>query len=201
MTYREIEITELLLADVIVTADKNSPISATIRSLTGSSLNRAVFFISVLFSLLVLSGCGTINRWRSTTPAIVSDSIEIGSEWVEIIPPTPLISRSGTDQEILVYTEHDVDSDFGKDMKTLELKDGRTTKIEVYLYGEDGTEYELFINGDGGGAIWFARIPPNNKQGMIYFPNGKYTKLKVRSEIPIKVEKIEWKAGYTLDQL
>lgn len=165
-------------------------------------MRKYLFLIIIIsFSIIVLCGCGTINRWRSTYPVEVSGTIEVGPKWVEITPPTPLVSRSGTIQVIKIYTEHDVGGDWGKDRKTLKLNDGRNTKIEAYLYGEDEKEYELFINGDARIYISLARNPPNNKQGMIDFPDGKYTKLKIRSELPIKVEKIEWSADYSLDQL
>lgn len=44
MTYRKINLSELLPADVIVTTDKSSPISATIRSLTGSSISHTMLY-------------------------------------------------------------------------------------------------------------------------------------------------------------
>ena len=44
MTYRKIEITELLPADVIVTTDHWSPISSTIRNLTGSSISHTMVY-------------------------------------------------------------------------------------------------------------------------------------------------------------
>lgn len=43
-TYRKIELSELLPADIIVTTDKSSPISATIRSITGSSISHTMLY-------------------------------------------------------------------------------------------------------------------------------------------------------------
>ena len=44
MTYKKIELSELFPADVIVTTDRHSPISATIRSLTGSSISHTMLY-------------------------------------------------------------------------------------------------------------------------------------------------------------
>lgn len=44
MIYRKIELSELLPADVIVTTDKYSPISATTRNLTGLSISHTMLY-------------------------------------------------------------------------------------------------------------------------------------------------------------
>ncbi len=200
MIYRKIETNEIISADATAIIDGSSPISATIRILTKSNIRRAVFSLSILLLMFSLSGCTTINKWRSRTPVPVSGPIEVGPEWVEIAPPNPLISREGTRQEILLFTKHDVKGDWGDDLKTLKLKDGRDTRVEAFLYDEKGNEFELFINGDVGEYVALA-LTPRNADKMVRFPNGQYTKLRIRSEIPIKVEKIEWGADYPTDDI
>ena len=200
MAYRKINITELLPADVIVITDRHSPISATIRSLTGSGISHAMLYAGMLFLLFSLTGCTTINKWRSTSPILVSGPISIGPEWVEIIPPKPLISRAGTMQYIEVYTEHNTGGNWGENGKTLKLKNGVSSEIEGILYDEKGNEYELFINSDMKESIGLSHDNPNIK-GFENFPEGEYTKLKIRSNIPLQCEKIEWSASYSSDQL
>lgn len=201
MTYRRINLSELLPADVIVTTDKNSPISATIRSLTGSSISRAMLYVGMLFLIFASSGCTTINKWRSRTPVPVSGPIEVGPEWVEITPPNPLISRSGTNQQVELFFEQNFIDDWGgADYKTLKLKDGKMTKLEIFLYDDAGNEYELFINGGGESSVRFTYNSPARKE-YENFPNKEYIRLKVRSKTPIKVKRIEWNASYAIDEI
>ena len=163
-------------------------------------MKRVLISIAFFFLLLTLTSCETVNRWRSTTPVELSGPIEVGSEWTEITPPNPLISRSGTNQRIIIFTPLDITGSGGKDKKTLKLKDGTLTKVEAYLYDDNGKSYELFISGYGNTNVSFDNNPPNSRE-YFHFPNGQYIKLKIRSETPIKVEKIEWRADYQIDNM
>jgi hypothetical protein len=156
------------------------------------------FLIILIMSVSLLSSCRLFNRAVSTFPVKVSDAIEIGTDWTEIVLPTPLTARYGTQQylELFFNTKKTMDNLGGVDWKTMKLLDGRIAKLDVFIYDENGVEYELFIN-TGNKGVGFSLNSPKSKD-YVPFPEVKYTKIKVRSSIPIKIEKIEWAATYSI---
>lgn len=82
--------------------------------------------------------------------------------------------------------------------ETLILEDGRRTKIEGFLFDDRGESYELHIVGRGGGIMLRRKISDKTTDAepdytSRNFPSDRvFTKLKIRSEIPLKCDKIEW---------
>lgn len=137
-------------------------------------------------------------------PQIISESIEIGTEWKEIVPATPLRSTSLHQNISLkmpdsIWREATWDETDPK-RQTLKYQDGKSGKIEAILFDDKGVSYELQINGKGGGFELGRPVkarnpnePPSNEPD---FPKDRtYIKLKIRSDIPLKLDKIVW-TGY-----
>jgi len=180
---------------------------AAVRHITGG-YSKLVMRLPILIFVLALSGCGAVYRsgFVSVPRQPISGPVSIGPEWVEIIPPEPLIPY-GTDQEIVIgYLDYDrKNSSFDDTLEILNLSDGRKTKIEAVIFDDEGKQYELQISGVGGvhGGVWFTKKgevkwsgEPNFSQADysdVRFPqNRSFTKLKMRSEIPLNCEYIEW---------
>lgn len=151
-------------------------------------------FILVLF---LLGGCEILSP-NQTQP--VSEAIEINSDWKEIFPPNPLKSKYSV-HHISLKLNQPVELD-GNDPNnlTLKYKDGKSGKIEASLYDDKGESYPLQISGKGAGILLGRKLPPRDPssppENKPVFPADRvYVKLRIRSELPLQVEKIEW-TGY-----
>lgn len=158
-------------------------------------------FLSILVFALTYSGCSAIYRsgFVSVPRQELSGALTIGSEWIEIIPPAPL-KTYGTRQAISVeYSAQGFNYTDDEKGEILNLADGRKTKIEAFLYDSQGEEYELQMIASGFllGRKWVKENIATTSEYIIpKFPTDRtYTKLKIRSEIPIDCKKIEW-IGY-----
>lgn len=155
-------------------------------------------FILVLF---LLGGCEILSP-NQTQP--VSEAIEINNDWKEIIPPTPLKSNYLI-QHISLKVDQSIQQNIELDgndpnHQTLKYNDGKSGKIEASLYDDKGEIYPLQINGKGAGILLGRKLPPRdpNKppENKPSFPADRvYVKLRIRSEVPLQIEKIEW-TGY-----
>jgi hypothetical protein len=166
--------------------------------------NKSLWFSLILLIAFSLSGCGFLDNIFSNQAQLISGAVEVGNEWKEIVPPAPLKSVKTIQYVSLrmpesVWKNADWDESDPK-RQTLKYGDGRTGKIEAILYDDKGASYELQINGKGGGFDLGRAVParnpdapPSNKP---MFPTDRvYTKLKIRSDVPLNLEKIEW-SGY-----
>lgn len=164
--------------------------------------------IHLLLAVLIfnLSGCGTIYKsgFVSVPRQPVSDSIEITSEWVEITPPAPLIPYGNSqyiDLECEGYKKNDWSS-AGDNENVLELADGRITKIEAFLFDSRGQGFELKVSQTSAGPelvrkgkVKWSGEPNFSKADyseVNFPPDSVFTKLRIRSQIPLKCNKIEW---------
>ena len=159
----------------------------------------AVFSLFLL--IIVVGGCDFYYKnmpFASIPAQTISGSVTIGSDWTEIIPPAPLRPIVHDPWIILGYFGYSKGSFTDDKGEVLNLADGRKTKIEAFLFDDKGGIYELQISGTGGGIMLTRKIKVeivNGKQRNIVldFPNDRvYTKLKIRSEIPLECDKIEW---------
>lgn len=143
-------------------------------------------------------------NFLSSQPQIISESIEINSDWKEIVLSVPLESKNLRQNVSLkmpesIWREAIWDESDPK-RQTLKYGDGKSGKIEAILYDNKGETYELQINGKGGGFDLGRPVkprnpndPPNNQPD---FPTDRvYTKLRIRSDVPLRLDKIEWR-GY-----
>lgn len=145
---------------------------------------------------LAANGCGIFEVFQSLTPTYqaISGPVEIGTEWVEITPPAPL--KSVQSQQYVSVTMKGADT-WEQDLKTVKYKDGRKGKIEAFLFDEKGQSYELEIGGIGGGVDLARKLPPRTPDSPPRvgpdFPHDRaYTRLRIRSEVAFRSEKIEW---------
>lgn len=144
----------------------------------------------------VTGGCVIYEMYESSSPAYqpISGAVEIGTDWVEITPPTPL--KSVQSQQYVSVEMKGADM-WEEDLKTVKYKDGRKGKIEAFLFDEKGQSYELEIGGISGGVNLARKLPPRTPDAPPRvepdFPRDRlYTRLRIRSEVPIRSEKIEW---------
>lgn len=210
--YRKIKFNQLSKADLIFSTPLGSAISATIRAATSFIINitnhsKLIVIFSLFFLVLIFSGCGGIYKsgFVPVPAQPVSGPIEIGPEWVEIIPPAPLKPYGTLQYLVIGYHEYDKnDYSAGRKGEILNLADGRKTRIEAFLYDDRGESYELQITGTGGvgGGISLNRklkmevVDGKPEYTLPDFPNDRtYTKLKIQSEIPLKCDRVEWKGS------
>jgi hypothetical protein len=155
--------------------------------------------ISLFVSFFAVSGCQYIYQsgFVPIPNQPISGPIEIGPEWIEILPPKPLVSFTST----AIYFRG-IDGDF---MKTpvhdltpaIVLKDGRRIKMEAILYDDEGESYELMVSQFGNGIGFIRQKTVELENGKLVpkyyaFPHDRsFTKLRVRSDIPIKCDSIE----------
>jgi hypothetical protein len=169
-----------------------------------ANLKRFTLVLFIFLFTIIGSNCQAIYEtgFVPIPDQPISDEVEIGSEWVELTPPKPLIPYKSL-QEIVLRFDNISKESFSDDPsgKVLNLADGRLTRIDAILFDEKGEPYELRIAGTGGvgGGIAFARKNKievkneNNESSFHDFPTDRiYTKLQIRSEIPIQINKIEW---------
>ncbi|MDQ6787990.1 MAG: hypothetical protein M3033_14385 [Acidobacteriota bacterium] len=170
-----------------------------------SKAEKKFVFILVLLVIFSTGGCEKIMEKAVTTQGQqISGAIDVGSDWVEITPPAPLKSTASIQHVSLkmpeaVWRSADWD-ERDKERKTLKYADGRSGRIEAVLYDDKGEGYELYISGKGGGFDLARKLPARNlnepPRTEPDFPADRlFTKLKIRSEVPLHLEKIEW-VGY-----
>lgn len=169
-----------------------------------SLFNQSSTSLLILAFVLTLSSCAAIYRsgFVSVPHQEISGSVTIGSEWTEIVPPVPLKPYATLQEVVLRFDDYDR-KNFTDNLQgeILNLADGRKTKIEAFLFDDKGESYELQImgtGGEGGGFTLSRKMIPDIANGnpnykYLNFPTDRtYVKLKLRSEIPIKCDKIEW---------
>jgi hypothetical protein len=160
---------------------------------------RLLLLASLMTAIYLLTSCQYIYKsgFVPIPHQPISGPLEIGSEWIDIIPPKPLVSYTSA----AIYFRG-IDGDF---MKTpindlspvIVLKDGQKIKLEAVLYDDKGESYELMVAQFGNG-IGFIRQKTvgieNGKSVPKYyaFPDDRtFIKLRVRSDLPIKCDLIE----------
>jgi hypothetical protein len=150
---------------------------------------------------IVAGGCDFFDPLVSSQP--ISGALDVGGEWSEITPPAPLKSskvRQNVYVEMSGLKSWDEESQkviVPEDGKTVTFADGRRGKIEAQLFDDRGTSYELAIYGLSGGVNLSRKRPPRSPDEKPSlepdFPRDRtYTKLRVRSDVPFRSEKIEW---------
>ena len=159
-------------------------------------------FIFILFIILMSISSGCDNIYKSGFVPIpaqtVAGPVEIGSQWMEIVSPQPLEPNGATNWIQLGYAGYEPQKFTVNEENILNLADGRSTRIEAFLFDDKGEIYELQLSQTSVG-------PQLGKKGAMKMVDGKpdysetrfpgdrkFTKLKIRSEIPLKCEKIEW---------
>ncbi len=158
--------------------------------------------VILIFSCLVFGSCNLYRELMIKTSKAqkISDAVQIGNDWTEIRSSETLRSLAQI-HKISVRTDV-VETFDEKDPtnQTLKFKTGASGKIEAVLYDEQGNEYQLRVTGIGGdsGGFYLGREraprkpnePPDQEP---HFPLDKlYTKLKIRSNVPFEIQKMEW---------
>ncbi len=160
---------------------------------------RKIYLTSFLIAICLLTSCRSIyeSGFVPIPNQPISGPIEIGNVWIDIIPPKPLVSYKST---AIKFRGIDYDSEkipLNDPEPLIFLKDGRITKLEVILYDDKGESYELRIGGLGNGVSFYRKatyeIVNGKKEIKLHaFPHDRtFTKLQVRSQLPIKCELIE----------
>jgi hypothetical protein len=154
-----------------------------------------------IFCLLVVSlficGCeATINKAIGVVePQIISNSISVGSEWVEITPPQPL----KTLEKYQHYFEINMIGVANYSLQSNEkniviLADGTKITVEAIIIDDQGKSFELAVFSPGSNkqisGFVLRKSPDNGEYG---FPADKiYTKLRLKTDTSVTFKKIEW---------
>ncbi len=132
--------------------------------------------ILTVVSLLMLS-CKEdyIETVITTTPLTLS------SEWQEIVPPRPLRCER-TDQELLLHSA----TPYSKKVDPLAmlLQDGTVAKPQAQLFTADGKAHELDVLSFWGDEVVLS--------GRALPRSTNFTKLRIRSNNPIKLSEIRF---------
>ena len=145
-----------------------------------------------------LSGGRTVFNELPVTREIHS-AVEIGTDWIEITPQPPM--ESSQQFQSIGLKLVNVKDWAEKDKKKLSLPDGSAILIQVELSDEHGTKYSLVPNRIGK-YVEFGKdksdiplsAPPSNEPD--FPPDRVYTKVRIRSESPVKCEQVIW-GNYT----
>ena len=98
--------------------------------------------------------------------------------------------------ELKIYVSN-LDSSYSSTKwDSIKLKDGKIIKLEGILTDDHEKEYKLYPCCNNASYYILSNGQLSNS-GV--FPVGKYVKLKLRSEMPLKIEKIEWRGSYSVD--
>lgn len=160
-------------------------------------------FVLAVFAI-ILGGCDFYYRnmpFVPIPPQTISGPVEIGSGWIDIVPSKPLSPLGSTNWISLGYNGYEKGKYSEGDGKFLNLADGRTTRIEAFLFDDKGEMYELEVSRTSNG-------PQLHKKGKVKilngvpdysetkFPNDRvFVRLKIRSELPLMCSKIEWQGS------
>jgi hypothetical protein len=184
--YRLINFNQVSKADIIFTTAQHDSISPL--------LAKNIIVFSILFSILIFAGCSSIYKtgFFPIPTQEVSGPIVIGPQWIEIIPPKPLIPYGKFQYLRLKFEGYNKFSEMDPEGVMVELEDKRKTKIEAILFDQTGETYELIISGRGDGIILDRRSNTKTEIAPDFPNNQTYTKFKIRSEIPLNCEFIKW---------
>ena len=160
--------------------------------------------VLLLLTTVFFGGCDFYYKnmpFVPIPPQTVSGSITIGSSWMEIVPPKPLKPLGVTNWITLGCKNYKVFDWAENEKNILELADGRNTKIEAYLYDDRGESYLLRIYQTSNGPELHRKElseigDGKNNYSTVEFPKDRvYIKLKIRSEIPLECDNIEWQGS------
>jgi len=162
-------------------------------------MNKPMLLIILLVCLLI-AGCGEETRYRMLGGYItqpISGPIDIGKEWVEIVPPKPL---KGLGSYIVVKAKG---LDEGPDMyRSVKFPDGSVGKIEARLYDDKGQVvdfdcYTLEITNIKMLHIWKKGTRLGENVPIPGFPHDtRFVKAQIRSDVQLHCDSIEWE-GYS----
>ena len=139
-------------------------------------LLKTLGLFSVTIVTFTLAGCSGYYMTE-----LINAPVHVTRDWVELTPPQPL-KCDLNDQEILVEvaTPHETET---KGWGVV-LRDGSVANPEVRMLDKAGTQYNLEERSFWGPALCLrGRVLPNHTD---------FTKVMIRSEVPIDVSKITW---------
>jgi hypothetical protein len=158
----------------------------------------------ILLMCLLIAGCGEETRHRmlgGTITQPISGPIDIGKEWIEIVPPKPLKAISYFNYIVVEAKGLNGGPD---PYRSIKFPDGSTGKIEARLYDDKGNvvdfDYYIWHNltdltirkkgtrfpEDGGPSILSEDFPDNPR----------FVKAQIRSDVQLHCDSIHWK-GYS----
>jgi hypothetical protein len=180
------------------------------------SLKKKVYLLVALIPLSLIFNIQTNGEvWRLLQIAtkdllllpdpVISDTILIEEKWQTVAPQKPLTSLD-LSHEVAIYSKsfeylslEEEDNNQLFEQSVVIYKDGRKGKMEVILIDDLGTEYPLSVCTQGEFVISFTRNLTDEEKylrrqkGEPLFPYERtYTALKIRSDLPITIEKILW---------
>ncbi len=164
-----------------------------------------LLFVLVLLQFAFFSSCDFFyNHLIKESPQKVSDSIDLGPEWIELYPPNPLISKASIQYISLkmseqIWRQADWDPQDAT-LQTLLYENGNRGKIQAILFDDKGQSYELQIIAKGDGFDLGQKItkrtfnePPKTAPDFPF--ERTYVKLRIRSDVLLHIDRIEW-SGY-----
>jgi hypothetical protein len=176
------------------------------KSKYSANLKRFTLVLFIFLFTIIGSNCQAIYEtgFVPIPDQPISDEVEIGSEWVELTPPKPLIPYGKSQSVEIGFLDYDITKS-SRNHSILHLADGRQTRIEAFLYDDQGNSYPLQIGARGGGVNFFPRGEKKSaddpdfylgEYSFTSFPTDRtYTKLRMRSEISLKCKYVHWEGS------
>jgi hypothetical protein len=146
----------------------------------------------LLLAALLSVGC-KIFFSKQETPKLrkVAERVELGPNWLEIIPQPPLAATAKI-QYIGLKAEN-IKGWADETKQKLVLADGKQINIEVELIDEKDNSTFLFPNGLGEFVEFGKRAQNRENTEEAYFEIGtKFKKIRLRSNVPISAGEIIW---------
>jgi hypothetical protein len=157
--------------------------------------NLSLAVAAILALLLIVTGCnqsGPALLGEQVNPDLyiqpVSGTIEFDTEWKDIVPPSPLQ---------VVENEQSIRLSLAgiKDMThtdSLLLTDGRKVTITAEVFDDQGMRYPLSLGGIGGGQHAYFYRAGDYPPGPDFDVERTIVKLRIKSDLPLQVDEIEW---------
>lgn len=121
---------------------------------------------------------------------IIATNISVTSQWVEIIPESPMkVNKQMIQRLFLIIDGYEFDE--SNDNWQLKISDGTIVEPEIQILDEYGKVYDLHNGTRIGNLVGF--YPKRNGDRFNGFPADRtYTKIRIRSNEPFLCSKIIW---------
>jgi hypothetical protein len=160
-------------------------------------LNDCFAVVAIITLLIIAAGCdqsgpGQALLGEQVNPDLyiqpVSGKTEFGKDWKDIVPPTPL-QVVENEQSIRLKL------DGIKDMThsdSLLLTDGRKVTITAEVIDDQDRRYPLTLGGIGGAQHAYFYRAGDYPPGPDFDVDRTIVKLRLKSDLPLEVDEIQW---------
>jgi hypothetical protein len=167
----------------------------TLSSMRLQSVRRAIHSFPVMALMLFATGCsqsGLENPGEQLDPDLhiqpVSGKTEIGADWKDIVPPSPL-QVVENEQSIRLRLTGIEDMTHSN---SLILTDGREITFTAVVIDDQGSSYPLSLGGIAGDQHAYFYRAGEYPPGPDFDVDRTIVKLRLKSDLPLELDEIQW---------